>query len=137
MRLLVFVSVLVAISSAASVNDEIEVAVEERPQKNWFYRTFDSIEDSFRGKLVSIHTRETSINLAADMINKIEKGFVHSVEVKNVNGTEGDDGLFTNRTQEVIELNGQKYMKTKIVEQKKTNTSSVSRDKYCFCQVFD
>ena len=59
------------------------------------------------------------------MIDKIEKGFVKSVEEKKT-GIEGeDDGTFANRTQEVFEVNGQKFMRTRIIEQKKTNTSTV------------
>lgn len=74
---------------------------------------------------MSMKLNQSGCNVA-DMINKIEKGFIKSVEEKNINGTESGDGTFTNRTQEVIELNGQKYLKTKIIEQKKTNFSSVS-----------
>ena len=61
------------------------------------------------------------------MIDKVEKGFVKSVEEKKTNGEKGDDGSFVNRTQEVFEVNGQKFMRTKIIEQKITNTSTVSR----------
>ena len=57
------------------------------------------------------------------MIDRIEKGFVKSVEEKK---EDGDGGNFANRTQEIFEVNGQKFMRTRIIEQKNTNTSSVS-----------
>jgi hypothetical protein len=60
-------------------------------------------------------------------VNKIESGFVKSVEEAQINGTTGDNGTFANRTQEIFEENGQKFLRTKIIEKKTTNTSTVRR----------
>lgn len=59
------------------------------------------------------------------MVDKIEKGFVTSLEEKKIDGENKNDGTFVNRTQTIFEVNGQKFMRTKIVEQKKGNSSTV------------
>lgn len=60
------------------------------------------------------------------MVDKIEKGFVTSLEEKKTDGENRNDGTFVNRTQTVFEVNGQKFMRIKIVEEKKSNSSTVS-----------
>ena len=51
LRLLVFVCLLITLSSSASAPAVVDVEDEvAKPQKNWFYRAFDSIEDTFKGK---------------------------------------------------------------------------------------
>jgi len=114
LRPLAFVSLLISLSIAASAPEAVTAVEEqtEQPQKNWFSRAFDSIEDSFK-----------------DWFDKIEKGFVKSVEETKTDGETGEDGNFANRTQEVIEINGKKFMRTKIIEQKVTNTSSSYRER--------
>lgn len=60
------------------------------------------------------------------MVTSIESGFIKSTEEKKVKSPEGPEGSFANRTQEVIELFGQKFLKTRIVSQQVSNNSIVS-----------
>jgi hypothetical protein len=46
---LVIVCLLVTLSFADESEPTAEVAIDQ-PQRNWFYRAFDSIEDTFKGE---------------------------------------------------------------------------------------
>lgn len=60
------------------------------------------------------------------MVTSIESGFIRSTEEKKEKSPEGPQGSFANRTQEVIEVFGQKFLKTRIVQQQVSNGSIVS-----------
>ena len=66
------------------------------------------------------------LSLFKGMVTSIESGFIRSTEEKKEKAPEGSQGSFTNRTQEIIEVFGQKFLKTRIVQQQVSNDSIVS-----------
>ena len=60
------------------------------------------------------------------MVTTIESGFIKSTEERKEKSPEGPDASFANRTQEIIEVFGQKFLKTRIVSQQVSNNSIVS-----------
>ena len=109
MKSLIIIAILLAVSHAADeavLSNEVETSPLE-PQSdsgNWFTRAFQSIEDSFKG-----------------LIDRIEKGFVKGVEEQK-----SEDGSFANKTREVFEINGVKFLRIRYVQSKVTNHSTVS-----------
>lgn len=102
---LVFLSCYVLMTSGASIEEpERQGALESQ---SWFERALTTVENAFK-----------------NMVTTLESGFIKSVEEKKESG-EGSQG-FANRTQEIIEAFGQKFLKTRTVEKNVTNSTIVS-----------
>lgn len=103
--LLVFLSCYVLMTCGASIQEpEKQDALGSR---SWFGRALTTVENAFK-----------------NMVTTLESGFIKSVEEKKESG-EGSQG-FANRTQEIIEVFGQKFLKTRTVEKNVTNNTVVS-----------
>jgi len=99
---LVFLSCYVLMTSGASIQEpERQAALESQ---SWYKRAFTTVENAFK-----------------NMVTTLESGFIKSVEEKKESG-EGSQG-FANRTQEIIEVFGQKFLKTRTVEKNVTNNT--------------
>lgn len=107
MKSLIIIAIIVAVSHAADeavLSNEVESPLELPESGNWFSRTFQSLEDSFKG-----------------LWDRIENGFVKGVEEQK-----SEDGSFANKTREVFEINGVKFLRIRYIQSKVTNHSSVS-----------